>query len=400
MNRATLLQRFRIILINGASRVLSVLGTPLVSLIIVRSQGAEVWGSAVPSVLLLDFGFSIIGWGSNPYLIREFSLEPRNISKFWSESIIGRIPLLIGFTIVVIFLPLSMTLKGTMLAWALARYVYQAQEPLLQYHKNFLFSLLLETTSFVLIVIPIFAADSPMTAEFIIALLASAMVWKSVLSSVFIHSKKLVRLSPTSRRDVIGYYAAAFPFLLLTFSGMLQQRMDLYLVAFYLDDRQTAVYQVLINWLIFCQFLASLFLSPFSKNIFRLAEESLLKLQRNFMLLGIVLAAVSILGVYTMMSLVYRFELSIVQYALGYFYILMTYLYLLRNYDLGKRRKQTLAAVFSFAASLMNLLVGIYCIPRFGITGALLAGTIAQAFLVILYHTNKYNSNKPVYASR
>ena len=55
MNQAALFQRLRIILINGSARILSVLGTPIVSLIIVRTQSAEVWGSAVQTVLILDF---------------------------------------------------------------------------------------------------------------------------------------------------------------------------------------------------------------------------------------------------------------------------------------------------------------------------------------------------------
>jgi hypothetical protein len=171
---------------------------------------------------------------------------------------------------------------------------------------------------------------------------------------------------------------------------MLQQRSDLYSVAYFLDDHETARYQVFINLLIFCQFGASLLLSPFAKNIFRITKKSFLKLEKKFMTWGVLLSAVSITAVYLLTQFFYGFTLSWKMFALGYVYVLMFYLYLLRNYELGKLRKQTRVALYSFAASGFNLILSFFLTPNLGIEGALLAGTFAQLFLVALYHQKKF----------
>ena len=183
----------------------------------------------------------------------------------------------------------------------------------------------------------------------------------------------------------ISYFRTSFPFFLLAVSGVLQQRTDLYCVAYLLSDTETAAYQVYFNFLIFCQFLASLLLSPFAKNIFRLRPASLRSLERTFVLAGIPLAFISMLAVALLVRFVYRLEITLLQYALGYIYVLMFYVYLLRNYELGKTYRQGHAALLGFIASAVNLILCIFLIPAYQITGALIAGTVAQIVIAILY---------------
>ncbi len=390
MNSSKTAQRLWTIIVNGGSRVISSLSTSVVSLVIIQTQSKEVWGSAVQWVLIFDLAFSIISWGSNPYLLREFSLDPKNISKQWSASLVARLPLLATFMLALILVPSSPTLKLSMMVWALARFIYHLYEPLLLYHRNFVFSLVLEVTSLLVILTPLFVLQTQVTGEIVIGLIAGGMVWKALITSAWVLGiEKMAKPAWAWGRPATEFLVASFPFLVLTFSAILQQRMDLYIVVYYLGDRETAEYQVFINWLIFCQFLSTLILSPFAKNIFRIREKVLRKLERRFMVAGVFLSMVSILGVYIVIVLLYRFDISPWHYAMGYAYILVHYFYALRNFELGKMRKQATVAVYSFITGGFNLLLSIALTPTLGTTGALIAATLSQFFLLALYHLRK-----------
>ena len=104
------------------------------------------------------------------------------------------------------------------------------------------------------------------------------------------------------------------------------------------------------------------------------------------MAIGVPFSALSLAGVYVLMRWVYQLELSWQMFALGYFYILAFYMYLLRNYHLGKIQRQTRVAVYSFIASGLNVALSLLLIPLFHLEGALMAGVVAQLLLIILYH--------------
>ncbi len=378
------------ILVYGASRVISSLGTSLVSLVIIQTQSQEVWGSAVQWVLFFDLVFSVISWGSSQYLLRESSLDPKNLSQHFSASAVARIPLLAAFVVVLLLLPVSQELRSSMLVWALARYIFQWYEPLLQFHRNFAFSLLMELSALVVTLAPLFAIQSLVTGEVVVTLIAAGTLWKCSFATLWVFAiKKIARPARVTRSQTVAFLMSAFPFLLLSFTAMLQQRMDLYVVAYYLDDRDTAVYQVYINWLIFCQFLSTLILSPFAKNIFRVPENTFKTIERRFMMAGLYLSLLSILGVYTVIRLLYRLDIPAWYYAAGYVYILVYYFYALRNYALGKIRKQSTVVVYALLTSGVNFVLAITFVPTMGTSGALLAAVLSQFFLLGLYHLRK-----------
>ncbi len=380
------LKRIKVILIGGISRVLVSFSSVIISFVVIRTQYPDLWGEAVVYILMLDLGFSIVSWGSTPYLIREFSLHPAKIPIVWGTSVSSRIVLLVSFLgLLFLLLPHTSILLWVIL-WAVARYIYQSFETYVQYERQFLFSFITELIALAVVIVPVIAADTPLQTENLIILLCLSTVIKASFSVIFFW-RKISFLPPR-----VEFFKHAFPFLLLTFSAMAQQRADLYCVAYFLPKIEVARYQVFLNLLIFSQFGASLLLSPFAKNIFRLPHVSFLKMEKQFATTGIFLSALSLVAVFLVSRFVYKLEYSLLLFALGYFYILMFYLYLLRNYLLGKQNKQTKAAVYSFIASGANAILSILFTPRFGLEGALAAGLAAQVLLVALYH-QKFNFN-------
>lgn len=375
----TWIKRLQIILLGGMARLLAALFTVTVSLIVIRTQSPGLWGEVVPLMLILEFGFTIIGWGALPYLVQQFSLHPHQMKHDWSQSLASRAALLLVFLIFIAFLPQTADVKSGLIIWAAGRFVYQCFEPIAQVERNFTFSIFLEMTALAVMIVPIFILPAPISSITLIHLFALSMIWRAVVSLICF--RKWITWSVPR----IEYFKTTFPFFLLAISGVLQQRTDLYCVAYFLPDTETAAYQVYFNFLIFCQFLASLLLSPFAKNIFRLRPASLRSLERTFVLAGIPLSFVSMLTVALLIKFVYQLEITLIQYALGYIYVLMFYVYLLRNYELGKTYRQAHAALLGFIASAVNLILCFFLIPSYQITGALVAGTVAQIVVAILY---------------
>ncbi len=378
-------RRLHLIAIGGAARLLAALSSVIISIIIVRTQTSALWGEVVPYMLIIEFSFAVIGWGALPYLVQEFSLHPHQVKSNWNRVTFSRSWLLLILWVSILFLSFSSAIKIYLIIWASGRYVFQSFEPIVQVERNFLFSILMEVSAMLLITIPIVLAKAPLKVDTIVFLFSASMVWRACLSAIFFRKWISYRLP-----DLL-YLREAFPFFLLTVSSMLQQRTDLYCVAYFLNDQDTAVYQVYFNFLIFCQFLSSLLLSPFAKNIFRLPPQSLRKLEQKFILIGIPLTLASVAAIWAMIRYFYHFELSWFMYIMGYFYILMFYLYLLRNYEMGKAYRQSTVAFYGFVGSAVNLVLCILLIPRFGKEGALLAGSVAQAIIVLLYYRTNIN---------
>ena len=382
----TLIQRVKIIAQGGVSRLIISFSNVIVSFMVVRTQSATLWGEVVVYLLILETGFSLVSWGSSPFLLREFSLRPKDISHSLSESLSSRSALPILFSLGIWLMPYNIEIKLWLTVWVISRFVYQSFEPLIQFHRHFIFSSIVEILGLLVLLMPLLLAMDNVGAETMVFLYSMSTLLKGVVTSVFLR-QHLLLVKPT-----VQFFFQAFPFLILTFSGMVQQRADLYSVAVFLGKTDLARYQVFINLLIFAQFTASLLLSPFAKNIFRLPHASFLKLERKFIVAGIGLSGLSIFAVYVITHFFYQLEYSLLLFGLGYFYVLMFYLYLMRNYLLGKQNKQLLAASYSLIVGVFNFLMSCWFIPNFGLEGALTAGLLAQALLVVLYFQNNFNN--------
>jgi O-antigen/teichoic acid export membrane protein len=381
INSRLFVNRLKLIASGGASRIIVSLQSVITSFIIIRWHSATLWGEAVVYILFLDLGFSIVAWGTSPYLIRAISFHPKKMKEEWSKSFWSRSALLAALCVAILCYPVSVKHQLILLVWALSRYVYHSYESIIQFERKFILSLIAEGIGLVIVLVPIIIFSEKIELTNLLILLTASSIAKS---QICLFSFRTLLSPPTFSRQ---YFIVAFPFLLLTFSAMLQQRADLYCVAYLLPKKETATYQVFINLIIFGQFMASLLLSPFAKNIYRLPKNSLLKLEKRFMLSGIVFSALSIGGIFIAIQYLYQLTIDPTLYIIGYFYILAFYFYLLKNFELGKQLQQLRVTVFSLIASVVNIAFSIWLTPLFQLRGALLAGLAGQLVLIVLYHS-------------
>jgi O-antigen/teichoic acid export membrane protein len=378
--------RLKLIVAGALFRVLSSLSSALVSLTVIRQFSTDLWGQVVYFILLQDLCFSLINWGSSSYLDYQFSHHPNHIKKYWNNSIISRSVLLFLFLIIIIFLNYETEVSVLFSGWCIARFIYQSFEPIAQFERNFIFLLVIEIAGLLIIIIPVLLRLFNIDLQMMLILYFTSFTSRAALSSIYFKNYCKSIRSSISFNEMKYFFKAAFPFLILTFSAMLQQRADIYITTLYLTESETAQYQVFINLLLFGQVGASLLLSPFSKNIFRLPAISIKRLENQFMFLGIFLSLITILFISLIITIGYHFQFSFILYVLGYIYILMFYLYLIRIYILRKTFKQLTIALYSFIGCGVNLTVSFLLIPRYAVIGAMLAGAATQISMTILFH--------------
>ncbi|MCZ6703492.1 MAG: hypothetical protein O6940_10685, partial [Ignavibacteria bacterium] len=276
-----ILKRLKIIFLSGVSNLSISLSNLLISYLVIFFISPEFWGSVVYVLITFDFAFNVISWGNRPYLIREYSLYPKDISQRWQGSFLYRTILLLIFLVIILLLGYSPQITSSLIIWAIARFIYQSFEALIQYNRNFPFSIFIELTSLAIIIIPVMILKSDLDLSTIIYLYTTGVGFKAVTELLYYRKTIFKKIQVGFNiKNITNYYSTSFPFLLLTFSGMLQTRMDLYIVAVFLSRVEVGKYQVLVGFLIFSQYIGSLFLSPFARNIFRLSRKALNKLER------------------------------------------------------------------------------------------------------------------------
>src|SRR5690606_31698521 len=117
---------------------------------------------------------------------------------------------------------------------------HQSFEAITQYKRNFIFSLLSEISAISILIIPVLILQRELTIETLISLYALAFTIKGIASIIYYRKdftnnlfiKKSITENPYTYKN---YFISSFPFLLLTLAGMLQSRMDLYGVAYFMD---------------------------------------------------------------------------------------------------------------------------------------------------------------------
>src|ERR1043166_2899717 len=88
-------QRVSHVLLSACWQMLPALFNLLLSLLIVRMYGADMWGRLVWLFLLQFFSAGIYGFGSKDFLLKKFSEEPLHIRRHFQESLCSRAVLLI-----------------------------------------------------------------------------------------------------------------------------------------------------------------------------------------------------------------------------------------------------------------------------------------------------------------
>lgn len=364
------------------------LGVPVlnivVSAVIVRRASIELWGAFVPLLIWVQLSAHILGWGNKEYLLRAFSLHPSHMADYWQTSLWTRLrlaPLVIFVFVLGGFTPIQVMLTAV---WVLSQLLTQAHEVWVVYRRDFLFALLVEALVVACTLSGILWQGKNATPDFLLQLFTATAVLEALIWLWRYQSQTSITLK-TLPDFQWTYFHEALPFFLLGFSGMLQSRIDLYCVSYYLPQKTVGEYQIYINLLLYLQSVSVFIVVPFVKSLYRLQSAAIWRLALRLFAVGLALSFPMLIAASLLLRWVYHYDVPLNLLLIGGFFVLPIYFYLPIIYWLYKLEKQTAVIFINLFGIVLNLLGNLLLLPRLNLVGAMLAIAIAQWGMLAAY---------------
>jgi O-antigen/teichoic acid export membrane protein len=389
-------KRISVIIQNSASNLVTPAISMLFSYYIISKYNAELWGGFVYYLIIVNLAAHILGWGNKEYLLREFSRDASRKSTKWTESFVSRIIFLPAIILPYYFLTGSFGELMLMAALTLLLFVYQSFDVIITFERKFMLTVYAEIISFVLLAIIVYFSGVSDTKN-LLTLYIYSFIFKPVF--LFIYFRNTVfKENPFNKSISFKYFVLAFPFFILGLTGMIQSRIDIYSVGYFLNKESLGTYQVIVNFLGVFQSASIFIVAPFIKDIYRLKSESIRKMNNSVLLSGIALLLPFMVTIYLALTIIYKFNLSADFYIYMALYILPVYYYVVSVYIHYKKGKQNTVIFITLTAIGVGLLSNIFLTPSMGIKGALLSGGISQLFMCGAYYLSgrKINNVKEV----
>ncbi|HTB30470.1 MAG TPA: polysaccharide biosynthesis C-terminal domain-containing protein [Bacteroidia bacterium] len=360
--------------------VVPVLGL-LLSWVITKKFSIELWGAVTQITLWVSIIIHLSSWGNTEYLLKEFSAQPGKLKLRWQSCFIDRLPVLL-ITCCGILVYYRDTLGIIMVFWCLIEFIYQSYEPVINFYKRFMISVIAEVAGAIVLFILLFAFRVHIDLFLIIALLTIADLCKTIVVIVYF-SKDLLPFK-TYRPDA-KYYTNALSFFLLGFVGLLYSKADLIYVTAYMNHHDIAFYQIATNFFSFAKSGASMLILPFVPVLYRLKKNLVDTLSIRFTTMGIGLSIFSFIVIYFILTIGYKFEVGFPFILAGFLSIIPAFYSYSIVIFLFKHNKQNKVVSYGVVGILLTLLFNALLVPHFGITGAIIASTLAQWAVIPLY---------------
>lgn len=375
-------RRLKIVATHSLNSLLLPVFNVLISLLVIRLTSATVWGAFIQVLIVVQLGGHIINWGNKEYLLRAFSRRPGEIAVLWQTAFFTRCLLYLPFMGVMALWGWPADWLLLVWLWGAGLVVAQSFEVMVVYRRAFGFSLVVELVAAGLIVAGVLAWGQALTVADLLGLFAVTQVGKA---AAFLFRFWGEGWGGINGRINPAYFSLAFPFFLLGFSGMLQSRIDLYSVSYFMDPAEVGQYQVLTGFLLYIQALANFVLLPFVKTVYRLETAVIHKLSRRLFLLGLLLVPPAIVLTGWLLRHLYQFDLSPLLLVVGGLYALPIFFTLPIIYALYKADQQRQVLIVNLVNTGLNLGLNILWIPYYGLLGAL-AATALTSWLTLLFY--------------
>jgi O-antigen/teichoic acid export membrane protein len=382
------LKRLSLVLASSLQQLLVPLFHILIAFCVIRFSSAALWGEFVFILIVLQAGMYIASWGNKEYLLKEFSLKPAQLGAIWQKSSITR--LLLYGALLFIGLPLSKLSPAAslfLILWSFGLYVQQSFEAVTIFRKQFAFALTIETFGILLVLGAILILRDLLTLDHLLLIFAIATLCKAICFLIRYFHDIFRRF--TAEFD-FHFIRAAFPFFVLGLAGMLQAKVDLFLINYFLGKKDVGEYQVFLSLLIYLKNGAYFLVAPFARSLYRLDKQARRKISMQLLWIGSILLVPGISIAFFLITEYYRFEYAFYLFVIGYFFALPYYLYIIKIYELLKSDNQSLVSLIVILGTGLNVVLNILLIPSIGVTGALLSGTAAQWLILLLYHADRY----------
>ncbi|MFY8109719.1 MAG: hypothetical protein ACOVO9_12030 [Bacteroidia bacterium] len=370
------------ILANSFNTFLPTLTNIITSAIVIRLFDSEWWGQITILQLYMFLGAQFSAWGNRDSLLKLFSEHPSDIKSYWIQSFSSRLFFLIPILAGTYFVSENFIEIFYLSIWIVLRYFNQSFESIILFSRDFISSILAEIFGLLFTCLGLLIFKDSLSYNEVLLVLTIGYLFKMIVLTI--KFKSFFSFSYLLKPD-FKKLMTFFPFMVISFMGVLQQKVDIISMTWFLSKNEIAQYQVYSSFLLFAHSIPGLLISPYIKNIYRLPKSIFSKLNNYFLGLGLVISVISIALIYIAITLIYQFNFSFTLYLLGFINILLTYFYILEIFILFKYNKQKHVMIINGVIILINFIFCYLLIEELKIQGAILANIICQIIIYLSY---------------
>ena len=365
---------------GGARALLLPLLTPMIALLTIRVGGTELWGQLIASLVVGQLAAQLIGWGQKEYLLRAFSQQPAQIGALWWGNWRARGPLwAVVAAAALLAAPTQTTLLIVGYAGLLA--IEQSFAPLVSYRREFSRAAAIEASGVFFVLGAIWLNQHALSSHGLLACYCLASGWVSLVYGW--RYRKILGGWPKGS-FAKGHLRRGLPFFILSLSGLLQSRVDLYVVSRLLRSEVLASYQILTRLLIYLQVAGAVALEPYLRTLYRAKETTARRLGWRFALFGALLLGPGLLAIERVLAWLYQLPATPLQLLIGGGNVLAVLIAMPRIQMLLRAGKTYRVGAFCLVGAGVNLSLSLWFIPIWGTTGALAASGVAQWLIAAL----------------
>ena len=282
------------------------------------------------------------------------------------------------------FYPLKVALIAVLFIFA--QFLFNSLNSLILYHQKFKLHLSVNAVGFLIILLVIFYLEQFSVLYLLLAYVSSFLL-KFVLIAIDL---KLFSQRVDFKFDK-KYILAASPFFLISLSGWLQSKADLYIVDYYLEPSDLSSYQVLISAFIMLQGASALIIQPFSKHIYRIKDEVIKRAQLILAIAGLAIVCIGSVGIWAFIVNFTELHFETKIYLTMALASLPTFLYMVNIYNHYKKNKEQQVMKINFLGAIVNIALGIFLVPNHGVFGAVLGICASQWLILMAYKLKKHD---------
>lgn len=366
------------IAINGVRTFVLPATLFVVSYFVVSNYSKELWGSFVVDLLLINLIALVLNWGNKEHLVRSISKEPNKLGDYFYKNFFTRSILLLPAIILLFFLSEDIVKTTWLISWLIGLFIYQSAESLIVYTKKFGFQVVIELIALVITLSYLFTIKNieilGLVKVFTIA------VWvKALFIIVKLFPKKIVL--QFSFKELL----MTLPFFVIGFSGLLQSRIDQYVIALFCDKDVIATYQIFLSAFILLQSLSAIIIVPFNKILYRISITIFNKVQLKITLLSLVIVSVFGLIISWLLNYLYQLDISIIYYLIGILFAFPPFVYVPIIYLFYRVGKEKEIMIVNYLGALFNLALTLYFVFYGNPFNAIIASAIAQWLMLVWY---------------
>ncbi|WP_339833385.1 hypothetical protein [uncultured Flavobacterium sp.] len=349
----------------------------LVVILGVKFYGKNDWGTLINIIIWVSLIVFVLNWGNKDYLIRKFSQEPSKIYNAFYSNLFSRSLLIFISLVFLFFFPIAIALTSILLV--ILTHFYNSFESLIIFKQKFKEQLIAEAIGFCIILTGIIGLKNYNLEQFIELYCLSFLVKSIYLFVALGLWKEKVTFTIS-----ISQFKSSLPFFILGLSGMINSKIDLYLVNTFLPSGKISDYQLLTSAFLMLQSLSIFIVAPLNKTIYRSNQKIIDNLKILFKKFAIPIVSIGSVCIWLVLEKWVKLGLGLEIYLIGLLASLPAFYNVIPILNLYKKNHEKKVLISNIITAIINTILSLLLLEKFGILGVLISVCISQWLYLII----------------